>query len=191
MTPPARPGFRAAGPADIIAGMKGFRNRRFFEGPQRGGATLIAVLLVACLLAGMAAGFTARALTGERRRASAGKHRATGCAVLLELARVSKNNNKTVPNVQFIFLGGEEIATGASADDHHWGSRYFVTTMSETDRRALASMIAVDMVGAGDTYLASSLGVARPSMKDDVTAVGAPAAHAAALERQGIYGMEH
>lgn len=59
---------------------------------------------------------------------------ATGCAVLLELARVLKNNNKTVPNVQFIFFGGEEIATGASADDHHWGSRYFVTTMSETDR---------------------------------------------------------
>jgi hypothetical protein len=76
MTPPARPGFRAAGPADIIAGMKGFRNRRFFEGPQGGGATLVAVLLVACLLAGMAAGFTARALTGERRRASAGKPRA-------------------------------------------------------------------------------------------------------------------
>jgi len=35
-------------------------------------------------------------------------------------------------------------------------------------------MIAVDMIGAGDTYLANSLGIARPSMKDDVMDVGAP-----------------
>jgi len=39
--------------------------------PQRGGAVLIAILLIACLLLGLAAGFTARALTGERRQPAA------------------------------------------------------------------------------------------------------------------------
>ncbi|MHB8894022.1 MAG: hypothetical protein ACYC99_02440 [Candidatus Geothermincolia bacterium] len=37
---------------------------------QQGGAVLIAILLVACLLLGLAAGFTVRALTGERKPAA-------------------------------------------------------------------------------------------------------------------------
>jgi hypothetical protein len=47
----------------------------FCSAAEGGGAVLIAVLLVACLLAGFGAGFAARALTGERRgdtRKSAG-----------------------------------------------------------------------------------------------------------------------
>ena len=35
--------------------------------PESGGTVIVVVILVACLLVGLAAGFAARALTGERR----------------------------------------------------------------------------------------------------------------------------
>lgn len=97
---------------------------------------------------------------------------ATGCSVLLELARVLKNNNLLVPNVQFVFFGGEEIVPGGGKDDHHWGSRYFVKTLTPADKAAIAGMISVDMVGAGDRFLANNMGASRQTLRDYMLELG-------------------
>jgi Zn-dependent M28 family amino/carboxypeptidase len=98
---------------------------------------------------------------------------ATGCAVALELARVLKSNNRQVPNIRFVFFGGGEAAAGGSPDDRHWGSRYFVANLAPADRNALAGMVQVDMVGAGDRFLATSTDQAKPTVKDMLLASGA------------------
>ncbi len=91
---------------------------------------------------------------------------ATGVAVLLELARVLKDNKKQVPAVEFVFFGGEEIAAGGNPDQHHWGSRYFVNNLSSAERAAVAGMIAVDMVGTGKDFYANNMGLAPQTMRD-------------------------
>jgi Zn-dependent M28 family amino/carboxypeptidase len=91
---------------------------------------------------------------------------ATGVAVLLELARVLKNNNRQAPALEFVFFGGEEISAGGSADQHHWGSRYFVNNLPAAERAAVAGMIAVDMVGTGKDFYANNMGLAPQTMRD-------------------------
>lgn len=99
---------------------------------------------------------------------------ATGCGILLELARVLKHNNKQVPSIEFVFFGGEEIAIGAGSNDHHWGSRYFVKALRPEEIAGIAGMISVDMVGAGPEFRDRSMNLAPGTMRDMLLQLGSP-----------------
>jgi aminopeptidase S len=97
---------------------------------------------------------------------------ATGVGVLLELARVLRNNMRQVPAVEFAFFGGEEIAAGGSPDEHHWGSQHFLDSLPPTERERLAGMISVDMVGAGEQFYVNNMGLSRHTLRDMLLALG-------------------
>lgn len=100
---------------------------------------------------------------------------ATGCGALLELAGILKQNRRHVPAIEFVFFGAEEVAQGGSSNDHHYGSRHYVAVLSDEEKSRIAGMISVDMVGAGDTFLANSMGLSSPVFKDMMLEHGAPA----------------
>jgi aminopeptidase YwaD len=91
---------------------------------------------------------------------------ATGCAVALELARVLGSNKRNVPTVEFVFFGGEEIAPGGSQNDHHFGSRQYVASLSPEARSSIRGMISVDMVGFGPSFLVRNMKKAPQTLVD-------------------------
>lgn len=86
---------------------------------------------------------------------------ASGVAVMLETARVLAQAD-VVPTIRFIAFGAEEIS-GATPDDHHFGSRGYVSAIDSTQRARIAAMVSVDMVGYGETFNVRSLGVGSAS----------------------------
>ena len=70
------------------------------------------------------------------------KTRASGTAVVLELARVLKNK---YPNyeLRFIGFGGEEIGL--------IGSTEYVKGLNEAERKRIVAMVNIDMIAVGDT----------------------------------------
>ena len=71
---------------------------------------------------------------------------ASGCATLLELARVLATTHPT-PTIQLVWFGSEEDSDSSS----RWGSRWRLKKMSSSERAAVAGMVSVDGVGAGET----------------------------------------
>ena len=82
---------------------------------------------------------------------------ATGCAVVLELARVLSSNRRNVPTVEFVFFGGEEVAPGGGPYDHHFGSRQYVAGLTPEARSSIRGMVSVDMVGFGPSFLVRNM----------------------------------
>ncbi len=82
---------------------------------------------------------------------------ASGVAVMLELARLLAQAPVT-PTVRFIAFGAEEIS-GATANDHHFGSKQYVSALSSSARSRIQGMVSIDMVGYGSTFNVRSLGV--------------------------------
>jgi hypothetical protein len=80
---------------------------------------------------------------------------ASGIAVLLETARRITVSPAPLP-VVFVAFGGEE-PRGLGDDDHHYGSRHYVTQMSATQRRNLRGMVSLDRVGVGAKVLVWSV----------------------------------
>jgi Zn-dependent M28 family amino/carboxypeptidase len=78
-------------------------------------------------------------------------------ATLIELARDLKNAD-TQPTVRFVFFGGEEMSD-KNPDHHHYGSRAYVRSLSWTQRRKIAGMVSVDMVGYGSVFNVRSMKV--------------------------------
>lgn len=70
---------------------------------------------------------------------------ASGVSVLLELARMAAERLPEVP-VVFVAFGAEE-PRGPADDEHHYGSRRMVATMSGARRDALLGMVSLDRVG--------------------------------------------
>lgn len=85
-----------------------------------------------------------------------GNDNASGVATVLELARLLAGTTST-PTVRFMAFGAEEIA-GATADDHHFGSRQYVAALSTAERAQIHGMVSVDMVGYGSVFNVRSLG---------------------------------
>lgn len=85
-----------------------------------------------------------------------GNDNATGVATVLELARVLAEA-PTMPTVRFMAFGAEEIA-GATANDHHFGSRQYVAALSSAQKARIHGMVSVDMVGYGGVFNVRSLG---------------------------------
>lgn len=74
----------------------------------------------------------------------------SGCGVLLEVARVLAAAPPTA-TVEFVFFGSEEVVD-SNPNHHHLGSRHRVKKMTGTQKRAIAGMISVDMVGRGSDF---------------------------------------
>ncbi|MBE0447565.1 MAG: M28 family peptidase [Actinobacteria bacterium] len=81
---------------------------------------------------------------------------ASGVGVLLELARVAGSHEELPYSLYFVFFGAEE-KLGKSANQHHFGSRHYVSHMSKEQKSTILAMINVDMVGVGSKFHARSL----------------------------------
>ncbi len=88
-----------------------------------------------------------------------GNDNGSGVATMLELARcVAKA--PVAPTIRFIAFGGEE-STGTRPDDHHFGSRQYVRSLSASQRARIQSMVSLDMVGYGSRFTVRSSGWAK------------------------------
>jgi aminopeptidase YwaD len=74
---------------------------------------------------------------------------ATGVAVAMEIARTVDAKPGPLP-VMFVGFGAEERQPTPNRDDHHIGSRHYVSKMSPAARANLRVFMNVDMVGHGD-----------------------------------------
>lgn len=72
---------------------------------------------------------------------------ASGVGVMLAVAEAVAGRRTRLP-VVFIAFGAEE-PRGPSDDDHHYGSRAYVASLTPAQRRALRAMVALDRVGVG------------------------------------------
>jgi len=79
---------------------------------------------------------------------------ASGVGILLELARILKEENIN-PTVVLIIFGAEE-KIGTFEDDHHFGSRFYVSKISDPFKKRIKGMICIDMVGVGTELYARS-----------------------------------
>ncbi len=75
---------------------------------------------------------------------------ASGCGVLLEVARVLTVNPPPV-TVELVFWGTEEFLP-QGVDSHHLGSRHHAEGLTEAERDRLVGALSVDMVGVGTTF---------------------------------------
>jgi len=84
---------------------------------------------------------------------------ASGIAVTIELARCLADADGLVPTIRFIGFAAEEIS-GTGTDDHHFGARQYVASLSSAERARIQTMIAIDMVGYGSTFNVRTLQIA-------------------------------
>lgn len=82
---------------------------------------------------------------------------ASGTAVVLELARCMAESDENVYPV-FVLFGGEERLVEGS-DLHHFGSRFYVNSLTEEEKGRLLGAVIVDMVGVGSQLYARTMGV--------------------------------
>ncbi|MHB8842539.1 MAG: M28 family metallopeptidase [Candidatus Aquicultor sp.] len=87
---------------------------------------------------------------------------ALGAATVLELASVFKQQAPPC-TLRLIVFGAEEYGNRA-LDQHHLGSRYYVSHLSAEEKKSIIGMVSVDMVGYGNTFMARSLGRAPKSL---------------------------
>ena len=74
---------------------------------------------------------------------------ASGVGVVLALAEALAGRRSRLPVVLVAF--GSEEPRGPSDDEHHYGSRAYVATLSPAQRRSLRAMVSLDRVGVGTT----------------------------------------
>ena len=79
---------------------------------------------------------------------------ASGIGVLLAVAEAVADNRTRLPVVLVAF--GSEEPRGPGDDDHHFGSRAFVSDLGPGERRTLRGMVSLDRVGAGEVLPVSS-----------------------------------
>lgn len=72
---------------------------------------------------------------------------ASGVGVLLAVAEALADTRSRLPVVLVAF--GSEEPRGTGDDDHHFGSRAYVDSLSRAERRSLAGMLSLDRVGVG------------------------------------------
>jgi hypothetical protein len=81
----------------------------------------------------------------------------SGAVVVLELARCF---SRLALNIQIDFLlfgGEEELVTGSGV--HHFGSRYYVSQMTQSEKDNFLGAIIIDMVGVGSQLYARTMGI--------------------------------
>ncbi len=75
---------------------------------------------------------------------------ASGCGLLLELARILVNHPPPV-DVELVFWGCEEFLP-QGVDSHHLGSRHHAKGLSDDERARLVGAVSIDMVGVGSQF---------------------------------------
>ncbi len=73
----------------------------------------------------------------------------SGVGVVLAAAAAAAEHRTRLPVVWVAF--GAEEPRGGTDDDHHYGSRAYVASMTGAQRRALRGMVSLDRVGVGTT----------------------------------------
>jgi len=81
---------------------------------------------------------------------------ASGVGVLLAVAEAVADARTRLPLVLVAF--GSEEPRGPGDDDHHFGSRAFVSELGAAERRTLRGMVSLDRVGVGAVLPVSSAG---------------------------------
>lgn len=72
---------------------------------------------------------------------------ASGVGTLLAIAEAAAERRTRLPVVLVAF--GAEEPRGPGDDDHHYGSRAYVASLSGAERRSLQAMVSLDRVGVG------------------------------------------
>ncbi|MEJ7832188.1 MAG: M28 family peptidase [Nocardioides sp.] len=104
---------------------------------------------------------------------------ASGVGVLLAVAEAIAERQTRLPVVLVAF--GSEEPRGPTDDDHHYGSRAYVASLTAAERRSLQGMVSLDRVGVGDVLPIGS--AAEPSpLRAELAAAAARAGAAAVLE---------
>lgn len=102
---------------------------------------------------------------------------ASGVGVLLAIAEATAWRLTRLP-VTLVAFGAEE-PRGPTDDDHHYGSRAYVATLSDRERRSLRGMVSLDRVGVGAVVPVGSPGAADPlrgELEDAARRAGVPVA---------------
>ena len=73
---------------------------------------------------------------------------ASGVGTLLAVAEAIAGRHTRLPVVLVAF--GAEEPRGPGDDDHHYGSRFFVSQLGPAERSALRGMVSLDRVGVGE-----------------------------------------
>jgi aminopeptidase YwaD len=97
---------------------------------------------------------------------------ASGVGVLLAVAEALEDTRSRLPVVLVAF--GSEEPRGPSDEDHHYGSRAYVASLTQAQRRSLAGMVSLDRVGVGDVLPVGS--PAEPNALTDELVAAARAA---------------
>jgi Peptidase family M28 len=95
---------------------------------------------------------------------------ASGIGVLLELARMSAQDETRLP-VVFVAFGGEEPRGDGDAL-HHFGSRAMVARMPADQRAAVAGMVSMDRVGVGAVVPVCTAGNPPPTVRGQLVRAG-------------------
>jgi len=96
----------------------------------------------------------------------AGNDNASGCAAVLEIARILAKQ-PVVPTVEFAFFGSGAPAKAGSTRGH-MGSRVYVRNLTAAQRGKVAGMISLDCIGAGDAFMVRTMGIADLGMRNRV-----------------------
>lgn len=112
---------------------------------------------------------------------------ASGIGSLLSVAEAIKDRRTRLPVVLIAF--GSEEPRGETDADHHYGSRAYVASLTERERRGLRGMISMDRVGVGDVLPISS--VFEPSALREEVARAAEAADVSAILKSGQGSSDH
>ena len=110
-----------------------------------------------------------------------GNDNASGCGVVLELARDLKDA-AIVPTVIFVLFGNEEMID-QNPDHHHYGSRAYVGHMTAGASMKLVGMISLDMVAYGTTFAVRTMGKGPQELRDLVKSYAKTAAVPLTYER--------
>ncbi|MDP3893149.1 M28 family metallopeptidase [Nocardioides sp.] len=89
-------------------------------------------------------------------RAPGAEDNASGIGALLSAATAMRGRATRLPVVLVAF--GAEEPRGPGDDDHHYGSRHYVSGMSPAQRSALRGMVSLDRVGVGSVLPVCSAG---------------------------------
>ena len=94
---------------------------------------------------------------------------ASGVGTVLAVAEALDERATRLPVVLVLF--GSEEPRGDTDDDHHYGSRAYVSSLDDVQRATLRAMVSLDRVGVGDVVPVGSAGEPN-SLTDQLQAAG-------------------
>jgi Zn-dependent M28 family amino/carboxypeptidase len=94
---------------------------------------------------------------------------ATGVGTLLELARDFAKTS-TPADLRFVAFGTEELIGDGNSDHHHFGSRYYLKSLTSGEKGRFAAMVSIDMIGYGSDFRVRTMGIGTRAVADRLLA---------------------